>query len=210
MASCCGDVLLDHLIRVARIPGGEVAQDPILDVVPQLLDRVQFRGIGRQAFEVQARVVGQDLADGIALVYGAVVPDGDDRATQVTQEFPEERGGALLVDVAAGMGLEVQAQTAGARRQGQAGDHRHLLVPSALDLQDGGLAARREGAANERIEEYAAFVDQDDVGLAASPFFRMRGQSLAIQRSMRAWSRSRACFSGFWGVMPRCVNQALR
>lgn len=151
-----------------------------------MLNRVELRSVRRQPLNVQARVGGLDGADGITFVVRAVIPDDNHFAAQMPQEFAKEVGGGRGVDVGVGISAEVQAELMGSRRQRQASDRGDLLPTTAWNAQDGRLPARRQSPADQRIEKDAALVDQYDVGLAFGPFFRMRGQSTATQRSMRA------------------------
>lgn len=185
------------LVKGIDIGGCKVCQSAILDVVPHLLDGIEFRSIRRQPFQLEAWVARQDVANRGTLVHRAIIPDDDDPATEMLQQVAQERGRLHVGDVAVGIGVEVEPQALSTRREGNPGNGRDLLPVTAGYAQDERLAAWRQAAAYERIEQNAAFVDQNDVGILGSPFLRIRGQSSATQRSMRTWSRSRACFWGF-------------
>jgi hypothetical protein len=152
---------------------------------PHLLDRIEFRSIRRQPFQMEAWVIRQDTANRGTLVHRAIIPDDNDAATEVLQQVAQERRRLHVGDVAVGVGVEVEPQALSTRREGNPGDGRDLLPVSARHAQAERLAAWRQTTTNERIEEDAAFVDQNDMGILGSPFLRMRGQSSVTQRSMR-------------------------
>jgi len=50
------------------------------EVVPKLLDRIEFGGLGRQLFKMEAGVGSLDLLDRRPLVNRALIPEEDDVA----------------------------------------------------------------------------------------------------------------------------------
>ena len=68
----------DHPVKLGQALGDEVGQAPVLEVAPGKLHRVQVRRVGRQALQVQARMVCAELTDERAFVVGAPIPDDDD------------------------------------------------------------------------------------------------------------------------------------
>lgn len=166
--------------------------------------------MGRKPLDGHSGEVGEQLSDRLSLVHGAVVPDEDHRPAQVLGQFADEDRDRVGVEVIVGERLEEEVESPGHGGQGKAGDGRDFLALVTLHGEDGCFPSGREGAADEGREEDAGLVDQNDMGFLASPFFRMRGQSRATQRSIRSWSRSRARFCGFCGVMSWLVSQALR
>ena len=73
----------------------------------------------------------------------------------------------------------------------------------------GGIPTRGLTAAQQRGQQAARRVDQDDGGQFLVGFVFIRSQSWANQRSIALGSRSRAWRWGFCGRTPRSVSQAL-
>ena len=85
-----------------------IAQLDPFELLPEALVRIQLRGIGRQALQVEAwrRAISQELLDGMAAVDGRSIPDNHhparDLAQQVLQEgdhIPRIDGAVLAVEV---------------------------------------------------------------------------------------------------------------
>ena len=99
------------------------------------------------------------------------VPDDDDAAAEVVVQVAEEGDDVLGLEVAVLARAEEQAEAAPAWRQRQRGHDGHLLPVPAADGEDGRLAFRSQRAADERIQQEAALVDEDNGGpLATRPF----------------------------------------
>lgn len=157
-----------------------------------MLDRVQFGRIRRQGFKLQSGMVGQDSLDVRSSMTAPSVPDDDDLTADMAEELPQERGDARSAERAVDDSAEVESQTATPRRESQCGGDRDLLSVSAANEKFGRSTFRRQGAADERAEHHAAFVDECNGGpLALRPFLR-RAQSWVRHRSMAAESASRA------------------
>lgn len=152
------------LLQFRRVAGGEVRKLVPFQVRPDLLDRVEFRSVRRQQFDLQTRVIGQQLANLGALVHAAAVPDQDDRATQVTQQLANEPSHRRRFEMIVGKRAEVEAQTPSLRRDGQSGDERDLVAMLGPMLKDGSFALGSQGAADQRTEQSAAFVEEDQMG----------------------------------------------
>ena len=198
------------VIKLFKIAGNEVGQRAVFEVIPELLDRIESGSVRRQILDGQPREVGQELPDRRAFVHGAVVPDQDDATAEMAEQVADERGHVGRSEVSVGCSLEVEARLAGHWRQGEAGDDRDFAAMARRDWQRRCLPPGREGATNQRVEQQPRLINQYDVSLIGAPFFRIRGQSLRTQASMRAWSRSLGIGWGRCGVMLWLANQPLR
>src|SRR5262249_4248061 len=85
---------------------------------------------------------------------------------------------------------------------------RHLLALLGSVLEDGRLPAAGQRAPHQGRQQCSGFINQHELRSGRNFFFTST-QSWASQCSIWAGSRSRACWSGFWGVMRRCASQAL-
>jgi hypothetical protein len=170
-----------------------------LHIAPQGFDGIQFGGVGGQALDRQPgplpRHVGAHAAAGVGPE--AIPQQNDPLAAEVPFEGAQERlerGGR----VGARPGLEVQPGPAAVPAKGERRRDGQPL-PAVEDVrQDGGLAARRPGPADDRLLGEAAFVFEDEPGALASGVFFTIGQRLWTQRRMAASSRSTAWRAGRW------------
>jgi hypothetical protein len=182
----------DRPVEFDGIVGCKVIQPRPLQVRPQVLDRVQFGCIRRQGFELQSGMIGQEGLDVRSAMSAPAVPDDDDSTAEMPQQLPQDRGDTPSAERAIDNGAEVESQTATPRRESQGGDDRDLLAVSAANEKLRCLTFGCQGAADERAEHHAAFVDEGNGGpLALRPFLR-RGQSWVRHRLMAAKSASRA------------------
>ena len=136
-----------------------------------MFHRVQLRSIGGKRFDLEAGIGFEYGADVGTAMAGPAVPDQDDAAADVMEQMPQEVRDGRSLERAVDDRAEVEAEFAAERRQREGGDDRHLLAVSAADEEFGRLAFGREGAADERPEHHAAFVDENNGGpLAFRPF----------------------------------------
>jgi hypothetical protein len=104
-------------------------------------------------------------------VHVASIPHEDHTPAKMAEQVAEEKGRLGTVDKRARMGLTIEANPFAARRKGQSGDDRHLLtVPAAL-IENGSLATRRLGSADQRRYEAACLIDEP-LFKDARPIFR--------------------------------------
>ena len=189
----------DDPIQVSDVPGDEVGHQAVLQVRPDHLHRVEVRGVPRQPLQVQPREPPQQLPDERPLVVAPPVPDDDHLAPQVPQQAPQEPDDSLRVEVVIRVRPPVQPDPPPIGRDRDRGDRRDLIAVPPEPGQRGRSAPRRPGAADRRVEEEPALVDQDDVRALLAGLFLMRGQSSASQRATAGLSRSIARTSGFCG-----------
>ncbi len=182
---------------------GEVRERVGLGIAPDLLDRIEFRGLGGQ----QARsdlfpVPGEPGGHRRAVMRLEAVPDEFDRSApgprQGFDELPDR--GAAGVGVGQKTGIGAHAPSLGGNRQGAG--HRDLAPrPAPLD-QDRGLAAPGPTAAHQGRHQKARLVHEDDRGRPAGGVFFTLGQVSCTQRRIASSSRSRARRAGFCGLKP--------
>ena len=88
-----------------QIIGGEVGQVGGRQVSPQVLDRVEFRGIGRESFDLQPMPMVPKEGHGVgAAVGGQTIPQQHDPAAHMAAETAQKGGHPLAVDRAGGDG----------------------------------------------------------------------------------------------------------
>jgi hypothetical protein len=191
-----------------KIKGGIVREGIGFQIGPQVLDGIEFRGIGREVFQV-CRTRQDALLDEFALVSLEAIPDEDDGRVQLTLQMLKEVHGALSVDIGIGMEPKVQRDPISVRQHAQRRDGRDLMLrPTAL-AQHRRVSAHAPGAAHQRRHEHPGFVEENDARPQAGSVFFTRGQSCSIQVRMRSSSRSTARRVGFWGENPKPCSRRL-
>lgn len=115
------------------------------------------------------------------------------------QEVAEERNDLLGGEEPVRLGGEVEAESLRGGRDADAADDGDLVPVSAVGVEDRGLADDRPSPPDDRVEEQAGFVDQNEVSPGVPRFFWMCGQSLATQPAMAASLRWRGRRVGRWG-----------
>src|SRR2546426_569749 len=154
-------------------------------MAPDCFHGIEVRRVAGQPFHVQplaARLA--QLAPGGA-VDAVAVPHEDDRAAQLAVQRAQEADHVRPTNVV-GANLEEQTQPLPLRAEGDRGDGRKPIVsiPRVLDRC---LAARRPGAAADRLQHEAAFVQEDNDSFTARALFL----SAATPRGANARSRPR-------------------
>jgi len=137
------------------------------------------------------------------MMHVAAIPDDDNLMPQLTQQLPQEFGRPLLIHVIPRQCAEVQPDVLPFRREGESGDQRDTIPMRGTLLDHRRLSAGCQTATHQGRHHGAAFIDQYQMGVAASRPLFIRGQSSAIQRLILASSRSRGRRRGFCGVIRR-------
>ena len=164
-------------------------------VAPDVLQRIEFRGVTRQALHRESASLRPDkVADQARPMGRQPVPDHQELARQVPQQMAEKVDYLRRTDGArVKPEVEVPPSDAGGGRE-------HL--PIEVILQHRGLPARRPGPHPMRPFAQSAFVDKDDGTPLAAGFFLIRGHSAFFQFRVAASSRSSARPIGRWQVHP--------
>jgi len=88
--------------QAVQIVGGRVGQGGGVQMGPELFDRIQFRGIGGQRFQMQPSPMAcQGLSGNPAAMSGQPIPQQDHRATAMTPEALQEADDVRTADAAA-------------------------------------------------------------------------------------------------------------
>jgi len=153
--------------EIVEAAGGEVAE-VALEVGPDPFVRVEFGGVGRQAFETDAVA---DDAEELAELYAAMdrraVPDNQQLPAGVSQQVVEERDDRRRVECLAEQLLRVESAVG--RDRADAAD----VVASPGDVENRGVAAFGPSVKDRRIQVEAGLVDEADrAAFFFRPFFR--------------------------------------
>jgi len=184
--SLCGRV-----IEVPKFFRAEVWKSVLLEVSPEIFDRIEFWSVGGKEFDMQAlALAGDEVPHQSAAVDGRAIPEDQQFAGHMPQKMSQEINHLWTFD-AAGMEGEVVIPPC------QPGDGREAF-PVEGELQYRRLAARRPGAHPMGFLTQSAFINEDDGAAFASGFFFMAGQRFFFQCSIFFSSRSRARPTGRW------------
>lgn len=177
----------------------EIGDLVFLEVSPEVFDRIEFRGVGGQAFEPEASAAaGEGLLDRFAAVDRGAIPDDQQLARDMTEQRLEELGGLGAADTAF-VDAEVEPE------ERQPGDDRQL-VPAERLVQQRGLPTRRPSPDPMRSGAQPAFVDEDDGPTFPPGFFLMRGHATRFQWAICSSLRSMARRLGRWQLKPSRRN----
>lgn len=185
-----------------EVGGAVIGQVTALDVAPQGLDRIQLRGVGRQALDGEPGPLGGDVrAHAATGVRAQAIPQQDDPLpSEVALECPQE-GQQGICGIGARPSLEEQPSAPSIPPKGQGGGDGQPLPVVERVGQDRRLPARRPGTADDWVLREAAFVLEDQPGAPPTGVFFTAGQRSRTHRRMAASSRSAARRAG------RCSDQ---
>lgn len=189
-----------ELIDGVRVAVGELG----FDMGPDPFVRVEFRRVARKPFEMQTRARPQGL-DVRPLVNVAAIQHDDHRTAEMTQHGAKEDGDLDVADVLARMQMQIEANPAARRTDGDGGNCRDLVALVAVP-DDGRLAPGRPGPPDVGDQQEPAFVGERQMGLQALRVFFLLVQRYRFQRSMAGSLRSIARRSGFWHDQSRAVS----
>ena len=157
----------------------------MLEVTPQILDRIQLWSISRKAFDLEPVAVPADEGGDLpAPMHWQAIPNDQQRPRQLSQEATKKVDHLGATDRAwIEPKVEVPPGYPRDRREG---------FPVEVELEDRGVAAGRPGSTPVGSFAESALVDEDD-GLAkpGSVFFTL-GQCRRFQCSMFSSLRSTA------------------
>jgi len=188
--------------QLVEIMGAAVGQRVHLQPTPCVFDRIQFGSVGRKVFDLQPRVFGGITPNACRAMHRQTIPNKHDWAFQVTQQLPQPAECLRLLDRLA-VKLPGKTEATPSRADRKSGNCREVFVRAEPLMNDRREAGSRPGATHQGTQQNAAFVREDEVRPEPRRLFLMCGQSLRIQVSMAASSRSSARRVGFCGVKPR-------
>ena len=189
--------------ELVEVRGATVGEWIGFEPAPEVLDGVKFGGVRRQELDMQPGMLFQEISHLGAAMRREAVPHEHDVAGQLSQKLAEELDHPFLVDGLVGVQTQQQSQSVTARADRHGADDRKVLMPAAPLMENRCLASDRPGAADERVQEKAGFILENEMGREARGLFLIRRQSLRTQVAMASSSRSKARRCGLCGVKPR-------
>jgi hypothetical protein len=159
--------------RQATAEVSPVAQQTVrgvaFEVVPHLLDGIQFRRIRGELFHVQPGMGLAHRLDGRAPMNRAAIPEQDDGSPEMPQKRPQERGHIEGLEVVR-LKADVQAQVLAFGRDRQGRQRRNPIVLVIVG-EDRCVPHGRPGPATGRDEQKAALIQESEMGPKSSGFF---------------------------------------
>lgn len=189
--------------QAVEIVCGRVGQGGGVQMGPELLDRIQFRGVGREWLQAQpVTMVPEGLHGEPAAMSRQPIPQQDHRAAAMTLEAVQEAHDVPTADATALQRQQpARAPTVGTGQQGS--DPGHPLPVEGFN-QARRLPARCPGGAEGGTLRETAFVHKTQPSLQPLGVFFTWGQRTRTQRAMAGSSRSLARRAGRWRLQPNC------
>ena len=158
---------MEHSVQMNHIGWSAVGQAAVR-LVPDVLGRIEFRGVGWEVLRVDPRMLLQETADFFAAVDGALIPEQKHRPPKVSQQMAHESQDIQAVE-GSGLHPKVKCQMPLLGRDRQSADGRDvaLLVPVPSVRR---LSFLRPGSFKVRNEQEATLVEENQV----------RSQSLGV------------------------------
>jgi len=168
----------------------------LLAVSPDVFDRIEFRGVGGQALQVDAAVLlGDVVPNQPAAVRRQTIPDDGEQAADVLLEMFEKFDDLRGLD-AAGEKSEIEIPNGDAC-------YGRKTVPVEGILQHWSLTTRRPGSDPMRPLAQSAFIHKDEGAALLECFFLIFGQISRFHCKMAGSSRWVARPTGRWQLQPR-------
>src|SRR3989338_3523928 len=146
--------------ELLQVLGYAVGQRAIR-LAPDVLRRIEFRGIGREEIRMDSRTVGQVHLDFPASMDRATVPDQHHRTAQVPQQGLAEGSDIQAIEGPC-RHAEIECQALVSRGNHQRTDGGELVALEPM-VEVRGLPFRGPGAFDGRGERKATLVDEDEM-----------------------------------------------
>ena len=183
----------------ADVLGPAVGQ-PGLEVIPDPLVGVQFRGVGWEGDQMEPGRAAEQVLDRLPTMNAAIIEQHDEVTGNLSQQGAEEGRNLVALDIVL-VELAVQRTAAAPGADGDARDGRDAVVGVPV-ANERGLAHRPPRLPDGGDQEEARFVDEDEVGAQPRGVFFTRGQTDCFHTVMPASSRSTARRSGVLWLHP--------
>ena len=197
-------------MKFTDVVGAVVRETVAFRMAPQRFHGVEFGRVGRQVLEKHIAAPGSPAFDQQRAMRLQIVEQHDHRSTHVTPDLLQEPQHLTAADRFFCVQTDEGRESPPLGRDGDRPDCRHLARVAGAMNQLRRLANECPGSPHVRRQQQTAFIDEHEVGLAATRLFLIRGQSRATQPSTTAWFRSRGRRCGFWQLNPRSRSKSLR
>lgn len=156
-------------MQAAQILWDVVGQPAIFRSRPDLLDRVQLRGIGHKPFDPESPWKAFLQSTRRCTMDAPTIQNPDDSPREVIHNFDGEGLKILMANVA-WIHPEKQGQLSPVGRYTQGRNHRQP-IPSSPRIQNRGLATGTPSSTNQRLQHKPAFISENDATTRSAGFF---------------------------------------
>jgi hypothetical protein len=165
--------------KFIEIVNGQVGHGIRLEVGPDILDRIQFWGVGWQERHVNAcSVMEHGLQVGGAMRVESV-PYQDHGLRDLSQQVAEEVADLAPCDVLSRMQSEPEIDSRALGPNRQAGNNGNLLIVTSTLMNNGRTPPRRPTATQQWSHQQSALVDENQKGIQLTGFFLARATGLS-------------------------------
>ena len=185
------------MAQLAEVLRAEVGQLVLLPVGPQILDRIQFRGIAGKKLQPKRPRCWRTKSHTARLRWPGSPSQTISSLPGMWRSRCVRNSMICGLRMAPGKQSEVEVPPGHAR-------HRRQRLPVKVILQHRRLSLRRPGTAAVGALAQSTFVDEDDGPAFFSGFFLISGQRFCFQRRIFSSSRSSARPTGRWQLQPNC------
>ena len=186
---------MDALAKTGQIVGGGIGQDGIVQVIPEGLHGIEFRGIGGQPFDAEPRTMRPHGAlDKAATMSWKPVPEQDNGFAAMTRQGLQETHNMRRSDATRMNGEEPTQALANRGRQHRPDSGQAFPVERFSNHR--GMPSRSPRGTNRRALRKAGFIQKDQPSLQAQGVFFTRGQRYRTHRAIAFSSRSLARRAG--------------
>ncbi len=163
------DRLKNSFAKCVNVLGNIVGQVCVFASIPDLFNRVEIGGVGRQPFDIDpaSKTFMQTFCS--RAMNRPAVHDQDNAARQMLQKVRHEEFEIIGTDVVR-LKVEIEPQMTAFGRDAE-GRNDRKPVPSVPTIENGSLSAWRPSPAHQRLEHKAGFVQQNDATPCSSRFF---------------------------------------
>jgi hypothetical protein len=200
---------LDHgVIELVDVVGDVVGQGRVFGVAPESLDRIEVGCISGQPLDVEPRCAAlMQATDGRPMDVEPIQND-DQRSLVNPMQLPQVPHHVARPHVAV-LHDEVGPNPPSSRREAQTADDAQPIMTLRDDLF-GPRSDGSPGAAIQRLQAEAGFIEKDERRTPSPGLFLIRGQSCERHRSIAGSFRSLARRCGFCGLNPRSCKMRPR
>lgn len=171
-----------------------------LEMVPDSLIRIQFRGVRREWHEVKSLRSAQEFAHRLAPMGIEIVQKNDQVAADLAQKMAEERRDFFPLDVVL-IKMAVKRASVALMTDSNPGNGRYAVMTIPM-MDERRLAHRAPCLSNRGDQQEARFVEENDMGCQPRGVFFTFGQTVSFHSAIADSLRSTTRRSGFWWLQP--------
>lgn len=156
-------------VQILDVLRNDVRQGAAFGLIPNILDRIEFRRIGWEPFDLEPRPAIFKESSGSRAMSGQAIPHQNDGTAQMPMDIADKaneiRGPRIVIQE-----FVVQSQPQRPRRACDGGDRRNAVasVPRALDRR---VACRCPHSPPRRLQQESTFIEKNQASLTFEALF---------------------------------------